>query len=1135
VYAWGSNNSGHIGDYSTSDKVYPTQVGEKESKNLTIKNTIINRYDGTVDNTTYNNSLPSSVYMTYQDATAYDVLLINLSEIYSNINGSINLFDGSGTDLVSVTAELGDFKLLNERLFTLTVETDENGVSYVVVTPNTNNMFGTTTLTVTSGEYSKVITLTLRPLGQLYEPMVMSGKDFTVALRSDGSVWAWGDNTYGQLGDGTYINRAYPVQVVSEIDEENEVTTYLSAVNRIAAGENFALALSDDGILYAWGSNAAGQLGVEINNTTDDDGNVLVSDSRAIPVEADGTDDLSFNSITDMAAGNSHVAIVTDNNTVWTWGDNTYGQLGTGAAGSYIPAQVLGFNGGGYLTDIVDVEAGSYHTVALKKDGSVWAWGKNDKGQLGDMTTSDREYPIQVFMGDSESSGYYIERVSQISAKADNTAAVNEDTEVYVWGDNSSNQLGNPNYTDAYSTIPKQAYADYEYGGDYKLKNIFAVAVGFNHIISIDNDGNAAIWGNGTTSAQPVAAGESTTATGSTALADIRLITAGSGFSIAMNNSGNIFAWGEGGNGQIGNSGTTSFEYPVYTGEKSALIYRFTTGESQDIDSSDKSSSDSLEYTNEEYLTAPSVISILEKQKYVIDTEKATKIEHPGFNMINLVDVEDSYDASNEVTFVSDNENIVIIENGNEVVPVGQYGTASVRGLVNGETVWTAYFNVIVDGKLAAPKVEAGTNFSMALRVTGEVYAWGENTEYQLGDGTTENHNSPSLVQFNSESSMPSIIGISASNTHALMVTVSNEVLSIGLNDHGQLGNGTTDSSMKAYYVYETNDPETYSDTLYGIIDVAAGENHSLALTTDGRVYAWGSNDRGQLGNGKIGEDVLLPQLVLKGDSAAENEVLTDIVAIDAGDGYSLALRSDGMVYAWGSAANGRLGTILTGTVLTPAQVWKGEYDAPWYLENVIKISAGTAHAAVIDISNKVYAWGANTYGQLGNGTTTDSTTPVRAANQWMDEQLAIDISAGGNHTAAVTKEGTAYAWGLNSEGQAGTANSSVANYTEPEQILEGDSANYGDYFRNALSISAGGSHTIILQKDGSVWATGRNVEGQLGDFTNNSYYAVVQSGEKLVKSLSVTDAVILDGDGNKIGTVTEDDLAIFLDYGNQL
>ena len=133
------------------------------------------------------------------------------------------------------------------------------------------------------------------------------------------------------------------------------------------------------------------------------------------------------------------------------------------------------------------------------------------------------------------------------------------------------------------------------------------------------------------------------------------------------------------------------------------------------------------------------------------------------------------------------------------------------------------------------------------------------------------------------------------------------EVMSWGGNEHGQLGSMNKENRSKAYYVYE----DEYESILSDVISVAAGDTHSLALTKDGYVYAWGGNEHGQLGIGYAGEDVIYPTRVLKGDSASDREYLSNIIAIEAGNAYSLALRNDGTVFAWGEVSNGKLGTVI--------------------------------------------------------------------------------------------------------------------------------------------------------------------------------------------------------------------------------
>ena len=187
----------------------------------------------------------------------------------------------------------------------------------------------------------------------------------TVYLKNDGTVWAWGNNSNGQLGNGTITDSGIPVQISG-----------LSSVTAIAAGYAHTVALNNDGAVWAWGNNSNGQLG---NGTTTD---------SSIPAQA------WLSGMVAIAAGNTHtVALRNDvtNVSVWAWGNNSHGQLGNGTTtDSSTPVQVSG------LSEGTAIAAGYEYTVGLRMDNEVWAWGNNFYGQLGDGTTIDRWIPVQV-------------------------------------------------------------------------------------------------------------------------------------------------------------------------------------------------------------------------------------------------------------------------------------------------------------------------------------------------------------------------------------------------------------------------------------------------------------------------------------------------------------------------------------------------------------------------------------------------------------------------------------------------------------------------------------------------------------------------------------------------------------------
>ena len=203
------------------------------------------------------------------------------------------------------------------------------------------------------------------------------GFDFDLALRSDGTVWAWGFGVFGQLGDGTSQGGLTPVQVSG-----------LTGVTQIAAGDGFGLALRSDGTVWGWGANRSGVLGAGVPVDTDSD----------VPVQVTGLSDV----IQIAAGGTSAMAVRVQARrgsvvkTVWTWGNNSAGQLGDGTTTtSAAPVQVSGIN----VPAVTAISAGGAFSMVLGSDGSVWGWGANSLGQLGTGTTASELRPVKILIG----------------------------------------------------------------------------------------------------------------------------------------------------------------------------------------------------------------------------------------------------------------------------------------------------------------------------------------------------------------------------------------------------------------------------------------------------------------------------------------------------------------------------------------------------------------------------------------------------------------------------------------------------------------------------------------------------------------------------------------------------------------
>ncbi|MHB1421144.1 MAG: RCC1 domain-containing protein, partial [Bacillota bacterium] len=368
---------------------------------------------------------------------------------------------------------------------------------------------------------------------------IAGGYSHTVAFKSDGSAWAWGNNGYGQLGDNTSANKSIPVQVKGAGG-----TGTLANVVSAAAGYYHSLALKTDGTVWAWGLNGYGQLG---DNTTT---------NRLAPVQVSG-----LTNVVAVAAGNSHSLALKSDGTVWAWGLNSSGQLGDNTSTQRItPVQVKGQGGAGFLNGVVAISANGSNSLALKSDGTVWAWGDNYYGQIGDNTTTTRYAPVQV-------NG--LTSVVAVTAGSSHSLALKSDGTIWAWGNNGNGQLGDNTTTQRNTPVQVKGL-----GGSGFLTGVVAITAGGSHSLALKSDGTVGDWGyNGYGQLGNNSTAESHTpvqalGAGSAPLTSIVEISAGIGHSLAFKADGSAYAWGDASWGQLGYSSSyfSSFAYavPVY-------------------------------------------------------------------------------------------------------------------------------------------------------------------------------------------------------------------------------------------------------------------------------------------------------------------------------------------------------------------------------------------------------------------------------------------------------------------------------------------------------------------------------------------------------------------------------------------
>jgi hypothetical protein len=240
---------------------------------------------------------------------------------------------------------------------------------------------------------------------------VRAGRNHSLAIKKDGSLWAWGRNDYGQLGDGTNTDRPAPVRIGSATD-------WLS----VSTGADHTLALKKDGSLWAWGRNNGGQLGDGTNT------------DRSSPIRIGSATDWLV-----VSAGDSFSLALEKDGSLWAWGWNNFGQLGDGTRANRSNLTRIGS-----ANDWLTVRAGGGQSLAIKKDGSLWAWGRNDYGQLGDGTNTDRPSPARV--------GSATDWLA-VSAGGYHSLVLEKDGSLWAWGGNTGGQLGDGTNTDRFSPV----------------------------------------------------------------------------------------------------------------------------------------------------------------------------------------------------------------------------------------------------------------------------------------------------------------------------------------------------------------------------------------------------------------------------------------------------------------------------------------------------------------------------------------------------------------------------------------------------------------------------------------------------------------------------------------------------------
>jgi alpha-tubulin suppressor-like RCC1 family protein len=973
-----------------------------------------------------------------------------------------------------------------------------------------NNNFGQLGLSNNISSFSP--TLVSFPPGVTAWTAVGAGSNYSIALANNGRLYACGMGLFGTLGNGATTNSSIFVPVAFPTG----ITNWL----RVFPGVEHVLAIAGNGALYAWGLGSSGQLG--------NGGTAISTIPRPVSLPTGVTNWL------DVAAGFTHSLGLAANGGVYTWGLGVFGQLGPGDLLRTVPTLIPP------PTNVLSwkaVGAGFNHSLGIGDDCKLYSWGANNFGQLGIGSLLNQTNEIQVQNLDAGVCGIPSNQppiafsqsliATQLSVLPITLTGSDPDNDPLTF------RIVTPPTLGVLTGAPPNVL--------YLSRTNFPTTL-VDSFTFVANDGF--------TDSEP--------ATVSIVLFPINASNSGPVMSISSTDSiasevRNPDGTTNTANFTIRRTGTSSnlVQILLVVGGTATYGLDYYTVPPLNVSSNSHTTFvTSFAPGSIPFTLVPLNDTINEGTEFAtftLGTNFSYTIVSPGQVTLSIQDSNNVPAASTRIlfptepaTYISQNNIEIRVANTNisswklyvdsNVLaasagppPTGTFVFSVVTNFSKGDhivysvannSVTSAPVHFAVQGTnyLGGHSVSLGTapiaNSSFVIG-NGSLFDWGDDTVGNLADGGLNIPTGSTGVKLPIQIPMPLDVQVitdifpswkevSSGGRHALALVTSGQLYVAGDNSVGQLGNPTNTSRT------------VFTPLLAPLVrdwtHVAAGGLHSLALG-DGHLYSWGFNAFGQVGNGNF-TNVLTPQLI-------PNPIgVTQWVAIAAGTNHSLAIGSDGNIYAWGRGIDGILGTGGFTNSPRPTLVIRPAEVTSW-----VKVAAGANHSLALGNNGQLYAWGIGNFGQLGNGGFGNSPVPVPVTtppgvSNWRA------ISAGAMHSLGIGDDGNLYAWGTGSNGQLGP-NGAGANAVRPTPILIPARDGIGSW----RAASAGNLHTLALGDNCTLYSCGANNFGQLGigSFTGQTNLQVVQTLTDIcVAPPTITNHPPSFGKGSDI-TVPED------------